>query len=73
MPPSEPEPRPFSDRLRKADWRGWLALAWVVWFGLHYGKMVVEQRGGKLRDAVRAVSRCLDPTPYPPTPIPSEP
>ena len=31
------------------DWRGWLILAWVVWFGLLYGKMVVEERGGKVK------------------------
>ena len=37
------------------DWRGWIILAWVVWFGLLYGKMVVEQRGGKLRDWVRDI------------------
>jgi hypothetical protein len=40
------------DRFRQVDWRGWLAVAWVVWFGLLYGKMVVEQRGGKLSAAV---------------------
>jgi hypothetical protein len=32
------------------DWRGWIILAWVVWFGLLYGKMVIEQRGGKLKE-----------------------
>ncbi|GAC1473272.1 MAG: hypothetical protein NVSMB9_21610 [Isosphaeraceae bacterium] len=42
-------------RLMAIDWRGWLALAWVVWFGLLYGKMVVEQRGGKLQAAVAAL------------------
>jgi hypothetical protein len=35
------------------DWRGWVALAWVVWFGLLYGRMVVERRGGKVRDWLR--------------------
>ena len=40
------------ERLKTIDWRGWLALAWVVWFGLLYGKMVVERRGGKFRAAV---------------------
>jgi hypothetical protein len=34
---------------RRTDWRGWLTLAWAVWFGLLYGQMVVAQRGGKLR------------------------
>ena len=45
---------PRSDRLRRADWRGWLALAWVAWFGLLYGTMVIEQRGGKVRTLLRA-------------------
>ena len=35
------------------DWRGWVALAWVAWFGLLYGKMVVETRGDKLAAFVR--------------------
>jgi hypothetical protein len=39
---SNPQPH------RPIDWRGWIIVAWVVWFGLLYGKMVVEQRGGKL-------------------------
>jgi hypothetical protein len=36
------------------DWRGWLAVAWVVWFGLLYGKTVIEARGAKIRAAVSA-------------------
>lgn len=43
MPPSETRP--------PIDWRAWLNLAWVVWFGILYGKMVVEQRGPKIREA----------------------
>jgi hypothetical protein len=31
------------------DWRGWLALAWVVWFGVQYAQMVVARRGDKVR------------------------
>jgi hypothetical protein len=34
------------------DWRGWIALAWVLWFGLLYGKMVVERRGQRFRELV---------------------
>jgi hypothetical protein len=33
---------------RASDWRAWLVLAWVAWFGWLYGKMVVEQRGGRI-------------------------
>jgi hypothetical protein len=43
-------------RLASTDWRGWFALGWVVWFGLLYGKMVVEQRGGKVRAAVSGLA-----------------
>jgi hypothetical protein len=39
------------------DWRGWLALAWVVWFGLLYGKMVYRQRSGKLASIVSSLKR----------------
>ena len=43
--------------LRATDWRAWIALAWVVWFGLLYGKMVLEERGEKLRAAISSISR----------------
>ena len=50
-------PRSDAGSNSSVDWRGWLALAWVVWFGLLYGKMVVEQRGAKVRDVLRAIAR----------------
>ncbi|AGA27239.1 hypothetical protein [Singulisphaera acidiphila] len=37
---------------RPFDWRGWLVLAWVLWFGLLYGKMVIESRGHRVRELV---------------------
>lgn len=49
MPPTEPTPR---DRIASADWRAWLALAWVLWFGLLYSRTIIESRGPKLRAAV---------------------
>jgi hypothetical protein len=49
MPRSEPAPAPVT----VTDWRGWLALVWVAWFGLLYGQMVVAQRGGKVRAMLR--------------------
>jgi hypothetical protein len=45
MPRSEPTPA----GRRRLDWRGWIILAWAVGCGLLYARMVVEQRGGKLR------------------------
>ncbi len=50
-----PRSERLRDRLASADWRAWLALAWVVWFGLLYGKTVADARGGKLRAAVAGV------------------
>ena len=34
------------------DWKGWIVLAWVLWFGLSYGKMVLEQRSEKISNLV---------------------
>ena len=50
-----PRSESLRDRLASADWRAWLALGWVVYFGLLYGNTVVEARGGKLRAAVAGV------------------
>lgn len=40
------------EHFKEIDWRAWIALTWVVCFGLLYGRMVIEQRGGKVRAAV---------------------
>jgi hypothetical protein len=37
---------------RAIDWRGWLALAWALWFGWQYALMVVEARGAKARGLI---------------------
>jgi hypothetical protein len=42
---------PRFERLRTLDWRACLALAWVVWFGLLYGRMLVKARGEQVRSA----------------------
>jgi hypothetical protein len=47
MPRSERRGAPPS-----VDWRAWLALAWVAWFGMLYGRMIAERRGEALRAAV---------------------
>jgi hypothetical protein len=31
-------------RLRRNDWKGWLALAWVLWWGSAYAVTVLEAR-----------------------------
>ncbi len=28
----------------RLDWRAWLLLAWVAWFGLLYARMIVERK-----------------------------
>jgi hypothetical protein len=40
--PEEYEEEGPSELHRPIDWRGWIILAWVVWFSLLYGKMVVD-------------------------------
>ncbi len=45
MPPSDG---------RRIDWRGWLALAWIAWFGLLYAGMLLERRAPGLLAAWRA-------------------
>ena len=48
------------DRLRSScslvDWRGWLALAWALWFGGLYVEMVVKTQGAKVRALVAPAS-----------------
>lgn len=36
----------------KIDWKGWLIVAWVLWFGTLYAQMVVRQRGGKFQQVI---------------------
>ena len=39
------------------DWRGWLALAWALWFGWLYTLMVVHERAPALARALAGVIR----------------
>lgn len=41
-----------TERSWRVDWRGWLALAWALWFGWQYARMVVEVRGAKLESVM---------------------
>jgi len=41
------------------DWKGWIVLAWVLWFGLSYGKMVIAQRSDKLSDVVARLMKSI--------------
>ncbi len=42
---------------RGSLWRRWIIVVWVAWWGVLYGKMVVEKRGDKLRRWIAGVSR----------------
>jgi hypothetical protein len=46
---------PESRNRREVDWRGWIALAWVVWWGWAYCKMVVEVKGPQVLELIRTV------------------
>ncbi len=50
---TRPEDSPTSrGRWPSFDWKGWIALAWVLWFGLSYGRMVITQRSDKISSLV---------------------
>ncbi len=42
-------------RNSRIDWRGWITLAWVAWFGLLYGRMILESRGAKIVEMGRLI------------------
>ena len=52
--PASPEPSQDISTSSTCDWRGWIVLAWALWFGLLYGKMVMESRGHQVRALVQA-------------------
>jgi hypothetical protein len=41
------------------DWKGWVVLAWVLWFGLRYGMMVFVRRSDKISDLVALLANSL--------------
>lgn len=41
------------------DWKGWIVLAWVLWFGLSYGKMVLAERSEKIAHLVSWLVKSL--------------
>lgn len=42
--------------IKGADWRAWLALVWVLFFGALYTRTFIDQRGGKIRAAIAGLS-----------------
>jgi hypothetical protein len=44
------------DRWR-LDWRGWITLAWVLWWGWAYAVMAVQARGPQVMAWLRAIGK----------------
>jgi hypothetical protein len=51
-------PKEIDCPARPRDWRTWLALAWAVWFGVLYGRMVLDERAPGV---LRAIERAVEP------------
>jgi hypothetical protein len=43
----------------RTDWRGWIALAWVVFWGWAYALMAIQARSPQVLAWVRTVARLL--------------
>lgn len=41
----------------RVDWKSWLALAWAVWFGILYVRMVLEERAPRALQAIEQAAR----------------
>ncbi len=41
------------------DWKGCVVLAWVLWFGLSYGKMVIAQRSDQISALVALLMKSI--------------
>lgn len=39
--------------LKRVDWRGWIAVAWVLFWGFSFCGMVVRARGDRIKDWFR--------------------
>jgi hypothetical protein len=40
----------------RVDWRGWIALAWVLWWAWSYGLMAVQARSPQVIAWVRSLT-----------------
>ncbi len=48
-------PLTLSDRW--LDWRGWIALVWVLWWGWCYGLMAFQARAPQVREWLSTIWR----------------
>jgi hypothetical protein len=47
----------FKSSDRWPDWRGWIALLWVLWWGWAYGVMAIQARGPLVLAWLRTIWR----------------
>jgi hypothetical protein len=45
--------------IRRVDWRGWIALAWALFWGFSYCGMVIQARGQRIVDWFRPPAASL--------------
>lgn len=50
----------ISDRNRP-DWRGWIALAWIIFWGWAYALMAIQARSPQVAAWIRTVARMAFP------------
>jgi hypothetical protein len=43
---------------RQLDWRGWITLAWVLWWGWAYCQMAVAVKGPQVLQWLLTIRRC---------------
>jgi hypothetical protein len=43
-------------RKNRPDWRGWIALAWVLWWAWAYGRMAIQARAPQVLAWIRSLT-----------------
>jgi hypothetical protein len=49
--------RPSIGHRARPDWRGWIALAWVVFWGWAYALMAIQARSPQVLEWIRKLTR----------------
>lgn len=52
-----PDPQNRAKRRASIDWRGWLALAWALWWFEAYVVMAAQARSARVLELVHAIWR----------------
>jgi hypothetical protein len=51
---ARPRSGPAAASVKRPDWRGWIALAWVLWWGWAYIQMVFHARSPQILASLRS-------------------